>query len=267
MASESAGALDSTYSRPSLPADPGNVRTLSVSQRRAVLGRAAQDLTRECRASLRSRSDFEAFLVRGEPVNHRLHLAGVLVMAALALMVSGLGVVPLEWASLVPGGYAAYWLFLALTGGEELDRIWVDERGKLNCSKSGLCVETRSDCLRVGIPALVIAVSGAIAVWLTYMLLFPPFPQCNMGDPYSLPYGCYVFVGISGSWAGTTPLSVADTQRLESIMRGWALLLDLAFLLPAIWFLWRMLTGRRVLMVRPIHRHQRGTEAADAPSR
>jgi hypothetical protein len=56
---------------------------------------------------------------------------------------------------------------------------------------------------------------------------------------------------------------------LESFVRAFLLTVDLVFLLPATWFLWCMLTGRRVVDVRPISRyrsdHQGGRRGPGAP--
>lgn len=239
-----------------LAADPEAGGELSASQRTALLGAAVRDLTREARASLRSQGEFDALLVRGVPVSHGLHLVTVLVATVVALLVSqGLGLAPLSLAMLGPCLYAVYWIFLAVTGGEELDHISIDERGRLRSTKSGRAVETRSDFLRVAIPILVIAVSGPLAIWLAYMIAFPPPPVCNLGDPYALPAGCFTFPNFLGGTIGM-PLSVEETQRLESLVRAFFLAVDLIFLLPATWFLRRMLTGRWVTGLRPIHRYQ-----------
>ena len=165
-----------------------------------------------------------------------------------------LGIDPLVVAAVVSGAYAAFWLFLALTGGEELHRISIDERGKLSSARWGRVV-ARSDFLRVAIPGLVIAVSGCIAVWLLVMIVLPPPPRCNVGDPHALPEGCYMFPSLSGDTQGGL-LSVDQEQLMETTFRGYALAVDLVFLLPATGFVACMLTGRRVLGVEPVRRHR-----------
>jgi hypothetical protein len=52
----------------------------------------------------------------------------------------------------VAGGYCLFWLFLSLTGGEELDRIAIDEQGVVTSDRSGRAIETRSDFLKVAVP-------------------------------------------------------------------------------------------------------------------
>ena len=243
-------------------ADLRNGDPLSAEERRTKLERAVQNGTREARGSVRIHGEFDALLVQGTPVNHRLHLVSVLVLAVLGLAIGqvlgigqALGIDPLVVAAVVPGAYAAFWLFLALTGGEELHRISIDERGKLSSARWGRVV-TRSDFLRVAIPGLIIAISGCIAVWLFLMIVFPPPPRCNLGDPYALPVGCNAFPGLSGDLRGGDFLSVDQTQLMETIFRGYALAVDLVFLLPATGFVACMLTGRRVLGVEPVRRHR-----------
>jgi len=78
---------------------------VSDDERKRLLARAVQELTREWRASVRTWGDFEDLLVRGTPVNHRLHLAGVVAAAVISVLA----------VAIVPGlglGYAA----LALIG-------------------------------------------------------------------------------------------------------------------------------------------------------
>ena len=54
-------------------------------------------------------------------------------------------------------------------------------------------------------------------------------------------------------------LDSADTQLFERIVRGLQLIISLIVLLASSWFLRRMLTGRWVLVVRPV-RHRLGDE-------
>ncbi|MGD0247704.1 MAG: hypothetical protein ABSB75_01485 [Candidatus Limnocylindrales bacterium] len=275
---------------PEAPApDAAGDGTLSADERKARLRRAVTNLTREARAEIRSEGEFEALLVRGEPVNHRVHLVAVVVMAVLAVVVSqGLhsGLAGLGRALVVPGVYALFWLFLAVTGGEELDRISVDEQGKVHSEKSGRDVEARGDFLRVAIPVVVIAVTGWNAVSVIRDIAFPPPPKCNVEQRW-WPDACFTLPNLAeltnatlapaptaspspsaSETPGASPaadagingaLSVEETKTLERLVRVFFLLVTLAFLLPAIWFLWRMLTGRWVWFIRPV-RHRLGDE-------
>jgi hypothetical protein len=222
--------------------------------RTAVFDRAIVDLTREHRGTLQSRADLEAMILRGQRVHHLLHLAVLAVLTTLAL-VAGLlvQVVPIGPVLVVPCAYLGIWVFLATTGGIERDRITIDARGKLTRTRSGRFVETRSDLLRVGVPILLIAATGTVALWLIYMLVNPPFPSCNVGDLDALPAACYFLPTFGGASQGA-PLSVDQTRILEEFMRAFALVYLLAVLLPAVWFLRRMLTGRPVAFIRPIYR-------------
>jgi len=67
--------------------DAADGATLSDEERRRLLSRAVQELTREWRASVRTRGEFEDLVVRGAPVNHRLHLAGVVAAAILSPLI------------------------------------------------------------------------------------------------------------------------------------------------------------------------------------
>ncbi|MFI5258247.1 MAG: hypothetical protein ACHQ01_01365 [Candidatus Limnocylindrales bacterium] len=278
----------------------GGGAVLPDDQRRALLKRAVFDLTREARAQVRTQGEFDALVVRGAPVNHRLHFVAVMVMAALALAVGeGLGAGPSGVAALlvVPGAYALWWLFLAATGGEELERISIDESGKIDRVKSGRDVETRGDFARVAVPLAVIAVSTWTAVGLTHDIAFPPPPNCN-APASSGSDACLLLPNIetltnasaqlisqspgpvrgtaspaspsaaasapipaaspsTAGGSGTGALSVDDTKLLERVIRSLQLVAALAFLLGSIWFLRRMLAGRWVGFIRPLHRHMK----------
>lgn len=283
-------------------ATPAKDAVISVEERKTRLKRAVQDLTREARASVRSQGDFAALLVRGEPVNHRLHFVVLVVLVILALAVGlGIGSGPADVAKamVVPGIYAALWSFLALTGGEELERVAVDEQGRITRVRSGRDVETRSDFIRVAIPVLVIAVSGWIIVGLIHDIAVPPPPNCDI--PSDDPSGaCYRLPNIAALINATAHLptssakpgasspspaaspspspaaspaaspsaapdaagggiSYEDAKILERAVRSLQLIATLAFLLGAIWFLRRMLTGRWVAFIRPLH-HRPGDE-------
>jgi hypothetical protein len=51
-------------------------------------------------------------------------------------------------------------------------------------------------------------------------------------------------------------VSVDQEQLTETTFRGYALAVDVVFLLPATGFVACMLTGRRVLGVEPVRRHR-----------
>lgn len=255
----------------------------SAEERSALLNRAVKDLTREARASVRSQGEFEAVLVRGTPVNNRLHASTVGVMAILAAAVSlgsRAGLSGLALALVVPGVYALFWLFLVMTGGEELETVSVDETGRVAKSRTGRSISARGDFLRVAIPAVVIAVSGWYMVTLAHDIAFPPPPRCNLpaeGQPqacFSLPrisdlvHASANLAGpsatpgatqapVAGSDAPVGAFSTQDTIQLERAVRAFLLLVALVFLLPAIWFLRRMLTGQRVGHISPM-RHRPG---------
>lgn len=270
---------------------------VSDDRRRLLLERAVFDLTREARAEVRDRGEFDALLVRGSPVNHRLHFAVVVVMAALALAVGeglGAGLSGVATLLLVPGLYALWWLFLAATGGEEIERVSIDANGKIGRVRSGRGSDTRGDFLRVAVPVAVIAVAGWLAVGLAHDIAFPPPPNCNApasqgsdacltlpnlqaltnatahlvtpsAGPASAtasaaspsPSGSGPSPAASptavGGGSGSGALSVDDTKLLERVVRSLQLVVAMAFLLGLGWFLRRMLTGRPVAFIRPVH--------------
>jgi hypothetical protein len=211
-------------------------------------------------------------------------------MAVLAVVVSqGLhsGLSGLVETMVVPAAYALFWLFLAVTGGEELDRISVDEQGKVHSEKSGRDFEARGDFLRVAIPVAVIVVASWNAFSVIRDIASPPPPKCNVEQRW-WPDACFTLPNLAelesatlapaptaspSPGASETPgaspaagdsrpqgaLSVEETKTLERLVRAFFLVVTLAFLLPAIWFLWRMLTGRWVWFIRPV-RHRLSDE-------
>jgi hypothetical protein len=262
--------------------DPA-VASPSTEERKARLKRAIANLTREARAGVRSQGDFEALLVRGQPVNHRTHLAAVAVLVVLGLALGlgfGGGLLGLLKGAVIPAAYAAFWLFLALTGGEELDHITVDEAGVVRSNRTGRDVETRGDFARVAIPIALIAVSTWITVGLIRDIANPPQPVCNVqvkirpDDCISLPnIGAMVKASadVAGSPSATeapggsptpsagaaastsTPaFTVDDWKLLERIIRSLQLVVSSLLLVASIWFVRRMLTGRWVLTIRPV---------------
>jgi hypothetical protein len=245
-----------------------------AAQRRALLSRTVADLTREWRASVRSAEGFEVVLARGRAVHHRVHRTAFLSLLALAVLVGfSLGGAPTDFATTlwVPALYLLFWLYLAVTGGEQFERLFVDERGKLHSTKWGRSPETRGDFWRVAAPLAVILLTGSWTVGLVHDLAFPPPPRCNVPEAY-WPDSCFTLPSLSGGNAatyepgilsqGTTAtvqsnpylgaLNVDDTRTLERYVRVYLLAATLAFLLPALWFLARMLTGRYVAFIRPV---------------
>lgn len=262
---------------------------LSAADRKALLKRAVHDLTREARAGIRKKGEFEAILVRGRPVNHRLHLVAMIVLGGLTALTLRYWTNYWYIATAVVAtiGYALLWLFLTVTGGEQLERISVDEAGKVTSVKSGRDPGKRGDYERVVFPLIVIAVSGWLVVGLTRDIAFPPHPACagiadtdpcwvlpHLGDngkPQLPSVATSVVPSVAPSVApsvvpsvgpsglpgatvdqGQATLNVAQTKLVERAVRVFQLLIALAFLLSGIWFLRRMLTGRWVLTVGPV---------------
>ena len=173
-------------------AEPTADGTLSATERKALLKRAVVNLTREERARVRSRGEFDALLVRGSTVDHRLHFVVLIMLVALVLgasqvVTAGPGLVA---ALAVPCLYVLFWLFLALTGGEELERISVDEQGRIGGVKSGRDRETQGDFTRVAIPLALIAFSGWITVGLIHDIAIPPPPNCDAPTTREHPDAC-----------------------------------------------------------------------------
>jgi hypothetical protein len=267
-------------SEPETGVPPGeSTHGASDEQRQAFLKRTVAELTREWRASVREYREFEVLLVRGEPVSHDRHLLVLTALAVLALVagqVIGGGFTTWAATASVPAAYGLLWLFLEVTGGEEFERVSVDEQGRLHSVKSGRSVDTRGDFVRVALPLAVIAVTGNFAASLMLDIAFPPPPRCNVPEIY-WPQSCFTFPRLGGGGgiatdapapSATTPdtttlpvvpgaLSVAETQQLERVVHVYLLVAVLCFLLPTLWFLFRMLTGRPVAFVRPISRTRR----------
>jgi hypothetical protein len=233
---------------------------------------------------MRERGDFEALLVRGTPVRRGLHV--LVAVCVFALAAGAARALDLGWAGLVAaaaagGAYLLFGLMLVLTGGEELERIAVDEHGTLTSTKSGRDVEARGDFLRWAIPAAVIAVCGFQVLTLGRDIVFPPPPHCNVA-PAPGSDACLtvnlggIFQPGTGSVppeSGATPapsptgattgedstgaFTIEQTKWIERAIRSGELLFFLVIGLGATWFLRRMLTGRWVVGVRPI-RHRSG---------
>jgi hypothetical protein len=180
---------------------------LSVDERKALLKRVVVNLTREERARVRRRGEFDALLVRGSTVDHRFHFVVLIMLVALALgasqvVTAGPGLVA---ALAVPCLYVLFWLFLALTGGEELERISVDEQGKIGSVKSGRDRETQGDFVRVAIPVAVIAASCWITVGLIHDIAIPPPPNCDAPTTSEDPDACLTIPNIAILAQATLP--------------------------------------------------------------
>ena len=155
---------------------------LSADWRKDLLARHVFELTRENRAALRSQGDFEAVLVRGKPTNHLLmFVILVCIMAAAALggrVLGDLGAGALA-AILLGGAFAMGWLVLALTGGEEIERLSIDQRGAIASVKSGRSVDARGDFIRIAAPSAVLLACAFLAVSLARDIVNPPPPNCS----------------------------------------------------------------------------------------
>ncbi|HEX7543890.1 MAG TPA: hypothetical protein VF361_03735 [Candidatus Limnocylindrales bacterium] len=154
----------------------------SADGRKDLLARHVFELTRENRAALRSQGDFEAVLVRGKPTNHLvMFVTLVCIMAAAALggrVLGDLGAGALA-AILLGGAFAMGWLVLALTGGEEIERLSIDQRGAIASVKSGRSVDARGDFIRIAAPSVVLLVCAFLAVSLARDIVNPPPPNCS----------------------------------------------------------------------------------------
>jgi hypothetical protein len=262
---------------------------LTAEQREALLERAVFDQTREARATVESRGEFEATVLRSSPVRHGFHFKVVVALTVMAVVVSqlfGTGLWGLEAALVVPGLYMMWWAFLAMTAANELQHLSVDERGTITSARSGMSLETRGDILRVAIPVIVIIVCSGLTVGLIHDIAYPPPPNCNVpvtDQPDSCLSLSFMGSAVVGQYVPTptpapsaTPapssspaarptakpaggetkgFSVSQTIALERLVRGFQLVIAVAILLAAIWFLRRMLTGKWVAYIRPV-RHR-----------
>ena len=232
---------------------------LTDERRREILDRLVRDQTREFRAEVVRRGDFEAVLERPAPEAHnRAHLIVTLFLAVLAWAYFAAG----QWPSsgpavealvvVLPVGSALPWLFLAATGGNERDTFSVDDLGHVQRMSSGPRFERRDNALRVGIPVLVIAVSAVLAVVLTHDLIFQPKPNCPAAVYDSDP--CFAMTGMFDDGPVPTGYTLGEFRGITENLRMLGLIFTVLCLLPSLWFLRRMLTGRRVIDVRPINR-------------
>jgi S-formylglutathione hydrolase len=226
-------------------------------RRREMIDRLVRLETRELRTKVVRRSDFEVVLERTAPPAHNLaHLIFTLSLLALALayFASGqglsFGVAVAALMVVLPIGYALMWLYLLVTGGNELETISVDEVGQVQWARSGPRFEKRDNVLRVVIPAVVIAVSATFAVLIIHDLIFQPRPIC----PGAV-FETDLCKSIDGMFQGPR-ITLGETRGLAENLRMLGLIFTTLFLLPPLWFLRRMLTGRRVMFIRPINRRR-----------
>jgi hypothetical protein len=168
---------------PPVAVAPPRVGPAPDEERKKILDAEVFERTREFRSELRSRTDFEALLVRGRPVTHRLHFAALLLIVAVTASLGraiGFGDLFLAGAVVAGGAYGMFWLFLTMTGGEERQRLSVDANGKITSVRTGRDIETRSDFLRVAIPTAILIACGYFIFSLGRDIAFPPPPNCNV---------------------------------------------------------------------------------------
>ena len=248
---------------------------LSAEERKNLLARRVFELTRENRATLRSQGDVEAVLVRGKPTNHLLMfvtLACIMAVAALGGRVLGdLGAGALA-AILLGGLFALIWLAIALTGGEEIERLSIDQRGVVASVKSGRSVDARGDFIRIAAPSAVLLVCAFLAVSLARDIVNPPSPNCGVGSAAMKDTdGCGSLPNL-GTLLGTPKPSgspaasgssasgeskgwtVGNEKLVERLVRSLQLLFVMVVAVAAGVFLWMMLAGEWVVGIRPVRR-------------
>ena len=231
---------------------------LSAQERAAILNKRVAAETREFAALVRSRTEFEAVLVRGRRVSHRLHLVGLVTATAVAVAVSmwfsaldlpavAPWLTPLVWV--LPVGYGVSWMFLILTGGEQLELLSVDGEGRITSTRTGHGDAWQSDVLKVALPVAVIVVAGWITFGLVHDIVLPPDPHCQYPAVKDNDF-CRYIVGMGRG----TALTLVQARLVEQAIRSGQLIFSGGFLLGALWFLRRMLTGRWVVDARPVRR-------------
>ena len=260
--------------------------SLSDEERKRLLTRKVFELTRENRAALRSQTDFEAVLIRGKATNHLLMfvtLAAIMAVTALAGRLwgdPGLGALA---AILVGGLFAMAWLVMALTGGEEIERLTIDRQGAIASAKSGRSVDARGDFIRIAGPTIVLVICAFLAISLTRDIVNPPPPNCtgnptatkdtdaclalpNLGTllggptvrPTATPSPTATASGAaaSGSSASAGPVawSLGSEKLVERLIRSLQLLLVIVVAVVTSVFLGMMLAGEWVFGIRPVRR-------------
>jgi hypothetical protein len=287
-----AEGADRSTGRVGDPSTPGSLPDgqLSAEARESLLTRKVSELTRENRATLRSRGDFVAVLVRGTRPNHRLMfvtLACVMAVAALGGRILGnLGAG--AFAAIFLGGlFALVWLVTALTGGEEIEQLSVDQRGAITSVKSGRSVDARGDFVKIAGPSIVLVICAFLAVSLARDIVNPPPPNCN-GNPSAIKDTdtCLALPNLSGLLGGASPSAspppsaspadgagpvasatnggsavagsggwtVGSERLVERLVRSLQLLVVTIVTIVAAVFLAMMLSGRWVFGIRPVRR-------------
>jgi hypothetical protein len=243
---------------------------LSADERRALLDREIKARTREARASLERKGEFDAVLVRGQQVNHLLHFV-ILIVILAGLPGVGRFVMPMSTAlilALVLGSaYGCYWLLLALTSGLERERIEVDEHGVLTSVVSGRRVDSRENALKLIIPGAILVIGLYLAASLARDIVAPPPPNCSIAwlhddDPCLKAPSFNLGAGAEPSAIGPPGqtdtsggyFSVATTRVMERVIRSFQLVLALVAVLASAWFLRRMLNGKGVLWLGPVRK-------------
>ncbi len=226
--------------------------------RTAALARVLTERTREARARIERRGDYDAVVVRGEKVPHGLYVRVAIVLAvaaflgALALGMSAANA--LLTAAVVAGLWCLVWLFLALTGGEETDLIEAHEDGRVTIARSGRLVETRPIALRIVIPVLVLAVCGYLVVTLGASIVHPPAVVCNA--PPSLvsaqPDACMAIADPGGNGQIGAVFTADQVKTMDLAFRTlWFVGVCVVIFFTGL-FLWAMFTGHHFLNVSPI---------------
>jgi hypothetical protein len=217
-AEQNGGVGEDPAPQEALPSPGGQ---LSAEERTKLLAGRILELTRENRATLRSRGDFDAVLVRGAPTNHLvMFVVLVCVMAVTALggrVLNDLGAGAL--AAVVLGGFVAtIWLVLTLTGGEEIERLTVDPRGGIASVKSGRSVDARGDFIKVAAPSAVLLVCAFLAVSLARDIVNPPPPNCN-GRATAVKDSdtCIALPNLGNLLAGPSPSASASPRASASL--------------------------------------------------
>jgi hypothetical protein len=268
----------------------------SAEERKNLLDGRVRELTRENRASLRSQADFDAVLVRGKVTNHLVMfviLACVMAVAAVSGRILGdVGAGAL--AAIVFGGlFGLLWLVLTLTGGEEIERLSIDQRGVISSVKSGRSVDVRGDFFKVAAPSAVLLICAFLTFSLARDIVNPPAPNCS-GNPHAvkdsdfciaLPNLASLLGGASASASPATSASPASSaspaasdtadgssaatgssgwtvgseKLVERFVRSLQLLAVIVAAIVAAVFLGMMLGGAWVFGIRPVRRKRGGS--------
>jgi hypothetical protein len=186
------------------------------------------------------------------------------------------------FAAIFLGGlFALVWLVTALTGGEEIEQLSVDQRGAITSVKSGRSVDARGDFVKIAGPSIVLVICAFLAVSLTRDIVNPPPPNCN-GNPSAIndTDTCLALPNLSGLLGGASPSAspppsaspvasatnggsavagsggwtVGSERLVERLVRSLQLLVVTIVTIVAAVFLAMMLSGRWVFGIRPVRR-------------